>query len=527
MRRLSVALVSSAEREDGWNSGAVTAAVREAATAFVSETATGSSCSSTSLPKAAAVADGIAGSMIQNTTVAGMPLESIVNSTLEMVLGKLSNKLQKGKWDAAPTLEQAFVACLVFALCRPSLVADFVRNVLMRHCVPAALTVAEKLAAVLKRGLHLGDEDADRLERVDTNLGRLTSEEALILEGFPSYTLPLQTRIPAPDEDTLCLDCVAERWQEDCYELVQTLQEAPRNQGRVDLMRSKESTMVAVKCMPLSWLQRSAKEFDASHEGSSELPWLDIALIRHLNEHGFPYVCKQHGVFHDDSFGYVVSSFGSQGDLFGWCGFQSKPGHARESLMLPILAQVLQALRWLHDSGISHRDLSLENVLLTDDGNGGSLVQLIDFGMATTRRICSCSEARGKLVYRCPEMHGADDEFYDAFQADAFALGVLAFAMASQDYPWRSTEPGTCHYFEHISTEGFRRFLELRKAKAGNGKRLIDVFSPSLVDLMEGLLALEPENRFTLGEACWEAEKAEDEVLRPSVWDNRWLSGER
>ena len=103
--------------------------------------------------------------------------------------------------------------------------------------------------------------------------------------------------------------------------------------------------------------------------------------------------------------------------------------------MLPIVGQIFTAVCWLHDLGVAHRDLSLENILLTD--NGGSMqVKLIDFGMSTTQRVCK-RELRGKQSYQAPEMHGPE---YDAFLADEFALGVVLFAMAVQDYPWTSTK---------------------------------------------------------------------------------------
>ena len=54
-------------------------------------------------------------------------------------------------------------------------------------------------------------------------------------------------------------------------------------------------------------------------------------------------------------------------------------------------------------------------------------------------RMCK-REVRGKQSYQAPEMHGSDT--YDAFLADDFALGVVVFAMAVQDYPWTATKKG-------------------------------------------------------------------------------------
>merc|ERR1719277_1578828 len=59
-------------------------------------------------------------------------------------------------------------------------------------------------------------------------------------------------------------------------ELVRTLQEAPRNQGRVDLMRVVSTGhFVAVKRMPNSWVRSGPEEFARHAGGSLELPWFD------------------------------------------------------------------------------------------------------------------------------------------------------------------------------------------------------------------------------------------------------------
>jgi len=46
------------------------------------------------------------------------------------------------------------------------------------------------------------------------------------------------------------------------------------------------------------------------------------------------------------------------------------------------------------------------------------------------------------------------------------------------------------------------------------------VVSNELAALLEGLLALDPDQRLTLGEAAWE----EEGQTRRSVWDEPWLA---
>jgi len=300
-------------------------------------------------------------------------------------------------------------------------------------------------------------------------------------------------------------------------EMVRTLQEAPRNQGRVDLMRVVSTgSFAAVKRMPNSWVRTSPEEFAARTESSSgggslELPWVDIGLSGYLHAQGFPHACEQFGIFRDHEFTYVSSAFCPGGDLLGMMDRDPSPGEARESLIRPILLQVFSAVRWLHSRGIAHRDISLENILL--GGDRESEVKLIDFAMATVSRACRAS--CGKRSYTAPEMRRGP---HDPFRSDAFAVGVVLFSLASRVYPWSSTRPGSCRLFDFIRQYGLRRFLEKRRVWRGKGDQtLSQALSEPLVRLAEGLLSMEPTDRTTI---C--GQRFRSDADRPSVWDAEW-----
>jgi serine/threonine protein kinase len=314
-------------------------------------------------------------------------------------------------------------------------------------------------------------------------------------------------------------DCKVEPWVPGKYEKVKTLEEAARNKGSVDLMKEIETGgKVAVKRMPNSWVMSGPREFAKQQPNSSEQPWLDIAILKYLNGQGLDFVCDFHGTYSDPRYTYVVSSLATEGDLFGWAGYSALPGKGREALMRPIIIQVFSAVRCLHNLGIYHQDISLENILLTDEGDGFSRVKLIDFGMATFSRHSPCTKPRGKQTYQSPEMHNSTtaDAEYDTILADSFALGVTIFAMAAHDYPWKSTRKGDCLLFDYIRANGFRQFLQRRAAKEIVGRHLVDLFSETLVDVLDGLLHIDPEKRFTLGETDFCGS-------RKSAWDTEWI----
>lgn len=303
-------------------------------------------------------------------------------------------------------------------------------------------------------------------------------------------------------------------WDPSGYMHVKKLQEAACNDGVVDLMRNKGS-FVAVKRMPNRWVLSGHQEFVGHRPKALERPWYDLGVLRLLNTKHFRYVVQLYGIFRDEHFTYVVTEFATGGDLFDWSRKGDIIGPGRERDMKPIVAQICTAVRMLHDLGVAHRDISLENILLHNDNESFSpVVKLIDFGMATTSRYCTSQ--CGKATYQAPEMHTGC--VYDAFAADNFAVGVALFGMAVQDFPWRSTRQGKCVAFEYISKHGLERFAEVKKVRGHPGKHVKDVLSPKLLDLLVALLKFKPKRRANMGEDLYC--KAE------SVWDQGWFVGE-
>mmetsp|Transcript_129197 Transcript_129197/g.288794 ORF Transcript_129197/g.288794 Transcript_129197/m.288794 type:complete len:452 (+) Transcript_129197:141-1496(+) len=306
-------------------------------------------------------------------------------------------------------------------------------------------------------------------------------------------------------------------WDAGRFELVRKIQDATRNRGQVHLMRdSAHDTLVAVKQMPNRWIRTCHSEFVMEHPSETEMPWQDVGCIRFLHNAGYSHVCELLGVYRDDSSTYVVTSFATEGDLFSWCEAGVPPGREREVLVQPLARQMLEAVQQLHDYSIVHRDLSLENILMSKlPGDGSLQILIIDFSMASTlRRFRKC--VRGKASYQAPELHM--DEEYDAFLTDAFSMGVTLYAVLVKDYPWLSTRPGGCKCFEYVKKHGFRSYLNKRKMRNASA-RVAECMSEPLIQLLEGLLELDPAKRLTLGESSWTA----DGQPRRSVWDMPWM----
>lgn len=368
------------------------------------------------------------------------------------------------------------------------------------------------------------DDEGEAIE-AQAGAGSWVGEgEAEVVDASLAATtpwVPTAGRSAKEAVEALLKECRASPWYKEEYTYTRTLQSAHANHGRVDLMRRAGDALsggggfVAVKRMPSYWATASHASFKKLRPDTQEQPWLDICVAKYLHQQGFPYVCEPHGVFQTQEHTYVVTAFAERGDLFGEISSERfhGVGLSREKQIRPLARQIITAVRMLHEMGIAHRDISPENIVLCADGKGDFQANLIDFGMATFER--RGNGVHGKHALEAPEMHRGE---YDCFLCDAFSLGVVLFAMATRDYPWSSTRPGECQIYSYVEQHGLRSFCHKRRVTTDGSKRLIEVLSPALVSLLEGLLRLDPVGRFEVGHV--------GEGSRRAALDTAWFKAE-
>ncbi|XP_054022502.1 ribosomal protein S6 kinase-related protein isoform X2 [Dryobates pubescens] len=130
-------------------------------------------------------------------------------------------------------------------------------------------------------------------------------------------------------------------------------------------------------------------------------------------------------------------------------------------------------IMYLHDLGIMHRDVKMENILLDERGH----LKLTDFGLSRhlqwgerAHTIC------GTLQYMAPEVLSGGPYSH---AADWWSLGVLLFALASGEFPVAPAEDHTA-------------MLERVKESSYESP---STFSPALARLLAELLCHNPLRR--------------------------------
>lgn len=133
--------------------------------------------------------------------------------------------------------------------------------------------------------------------------------------------------------------------------------------------------------------------------------------------------------FHDDRDIYLVLEYAPGGSLYSKLKKQPK-GRFDEPTAAQYIAQMAEALRYMHSKSIMHRDIKPENILLGLYNE----IKLADFGYSVHSSSGTRSTLCGTLDYLSPEMAimmlkpGQSKEFYTK-AVDQWSLGILMYEL--------------------------------------------------------------------------------------------------
>jgi eukaryotic-like serine/threonine-protein kinase len=182
---------------------------------------------------------------------------------------------------------------------------------------------------------------------------------------------------------------------------------------------------------------------------------------------------------------YTVMEYLEGGTLLRFMASQGGPIAAH--LIVHILAQVLCCMHWVHGNGVVHRDLKPENIFLIQDGDNPHFVKVLDLGVAQmSEDFASGPRTKtgtviGTPIYMAPEALRGQRV---TRAADVFAVGVIAYEMATGGwFPWQREE-SRAEYFELAPAELCHR--QLTSPPLDPRLRVADIRA----ELAEAILAL-------------------------------------
>ena len=138
-------------------------------------------------------------------------------------------------------------------------------------------------------------------------------------------------------------------------------------------------------------------------------------------------IAKLHYVYEDSIFIYMVMEYLPYGDL---CKRLLVKKKFDDDTCAKFMKDLLETIDFLHSQNIVHRDLKLENIVMTEAD--GCDFKIIDFGLAYS----SCatqSKKCGSPGYLAPEI--LDDRRYDN-KIDIFSAGVILYVLLYGKQPF-------------------------------------------------------------------------------------------
>jgi serine/threonine protein kinase len=145
-----------------------------------------------------------------------------------------------------------------------------------------------------------------------------------------------------------------------------------------------------------------------------------------------PNIIRGEAVFETIDLICIVLEKCSQGDLFSLL----LDNHLTDKDELRyITLEILKGLHYLHELGLVHGDLKLENVGMTKDRK----IKLLDFGYCHRKGIVGDQPRNGTIFYAAPEIFGRGA--YDLEKAEVWALGILVLILFGRQMPyWQGSD---------------------------------------------------------------------------------------
>lgn len=179
----------------------------------------------------------------------------------------------------------------------------------------------------------------------------------------------------------------------------------------------------------------------------------DDALQRFLHEARLATMIKHRNLamlydfatLEDGSY-YMVWEFIDGSNVQKWIATN---GPMPPRIVVEISLQALAGLNALHEMGVIHRDISPENIMITQDYQEKLLSKVIDFGIAkqlsegeSGQGLTQTGMFLGKLKYASPEQAGflKEGEQLDA-RSDLYSFGIVMYEMLAGRAPFVSTNP--------------------------------------------------------------------------------------
>lgn len=246
--------------------------------------------------------------------------------------------------------------------------------------------------------------------------------------------------------------------------------------GQVKLAKSRVTgELCAVKVIPKATAQHKRQPDEEAKESdiSKDIRTVREAAIGKLLHH--KYICEMREMYTMTNHYYMVFEYVAGGQMLDYIISHGslKERHARK-----FARAIGSALDYCHQNSIVHRDLKIENILISKSGD----IKLIDFGLSNL--FAPNSQLKtfcGSLYFAAPELLKARP--YIGPEVDVWSFGVVLYVLVCGKVPFDDKN------------------MPLLHAKIKQGKvEYPNFLSPECKDILARMLVVNPLQRATLAE---------------------------
>lgn len=158
---------------------------------------------------------------------------------------------------------------------------------------------------------------------------------------------------------------------------------------------------------------------------------VEIEVLKHTKH---PNIIECFDFYEDEQFYEIVMEYMRDGDLYDFLA--SHKFRIHEEYVKKIIMQISQGLLYLHQLGIVHRDIKLENILVTRKSKDSAdvMAKIVDFGLSKMIGPDEkANEPFGTLGYVAPEVMKSANY---SNKCDVWSLGCIMYALICGQLPF-------------------------------------------------------------------------------------------